>query len=190
MKMIGALVDDGVSVVFSASNLGGDGSDATTSLECTHPAPGVVCVASYNDMDIGSRTGSISPTSSRGDIGDPRTWPDISAPGSVIVSTCRVTLPVCTAYGEERSPDSLYAILSGTSMAAPHVSGVIALLYQARPSLTPAQVEDVVEDTAYKFRWGAPYEPDPFNGNDKSSFEKGHGLIDALAAIRKILAEH
>jgi subtilisin family serine protease len=77
--------------------------------------------------------------------------------------------------------------MSGTSMAARHITGIIAMLYQIAPKLSPAQVEDMLEDTAHKFRWGAPYVRDPHNRDDTSSFEKGHGLVDALAAVRKAL---
>jgi serine protease AprX len=183
--MIEALVADGVTVVFSAGNSGGDGSGAETSLECASPTRGVICVANYDDMDMGLRSGSISPQSSRGMVGDPGTWPDISAPGSAITSTCRRTLPVCNLLGG--GPDDDYATLSGTSMAAPHVSGIVAQLLQVRPSLTPRRVEDVLEDTAYQFEWGAAYERDPLNPGHTSSFEKGHGLVDVLTAIRWVL---
>ena len=185
-KMIELLVDEGVTVVFSAGNSGGDGAEATTSLECTIPKPGVVCVANYDDADLGRRDGSISTGSSRGLATDPSTWPDVSAPGSTITSTCRATLPVCNFFGGGPRPETYYATLSGTSMAAPHVSGIVAQLLQADPSLTPAEIEDVLEDTALKFDWGARYGRDPRNRDDSSSFEKGHGLVDVLAAIRSL----
>ena len=186
-KMIDLLVEDGVTVVFSAGNSGGDGSSTQTSLECANPTPGVICVANYDDVDLGGREGSLSPQSSRGRLGDPSTWPDISAPGSTITSTCRRTLPVCNFFGGGSSPEEFYATLSGTSMAAPHVAGIAAQLLQVAPSLSPRRIEDLLEDTAHMFTSGAPYERDPSNPSHRSSFDKGHGLVDVLAAIRLLL---
>ncbi len=185
-KMIDLLVAEGITVVFSAGNAGGDGSEVRTSLECATPTPGVVCVANYDDMDLGERGGSISQTSSRGVPHDPSTWPDVSAPGSTITSTCRPTLPVCNFFGGGERAGEFYATLSGTSMAAPHVAGIVAQLLQVRRSLTPGEIEDVLEDTAYEFEWGAPYRRDPANPDGASSFEKGHGLVDVLAAVRSL----
>jgi serine protease AprX len=198
-KLQEELVGAGVSVVFAAGNAGGAGASATTSGECVNPTPGIVCVANYNDGNTGTRDGSLSSSSSRGHQNQPDTWPDISAPGTSIVSTCRATLPVC-ALGLRPATPNTYSTSSGTSMAAPHVSGIIAQLYQANPSLTPAEIEFVIKDTAYKFAFGASYvkiEPDdprlceacrefPVHPGS-TSFDKGHGLIDALEAVREVL---
>jgi serine protease AprX len=152
------------------------------------PTPGNVCVASYNDGDTGTQDGSLSSFSSRGRADDPTTWPDLSAPGSTIVSTCRLTLPVCSAHlAPQLDPPNSYSELSGTSMAAPHIAGILAQLYQVDPTLTPARVEDVLEDTAFKFTAGAPYESDPFNADDRSSFDRGHGLVGVVAAVQALL---
>ena len=184
-KLQDALVAEGVTLVFAAGNSGGGlGAAPATTAECINPTPGVICVANYNDLGTGSRSGVIDGTSSRGQRARPSTWPDISAPGTGIVSTCRVTLPVCdtgTPINDE------YFAMSGTSMAAPHVAGIVAQMLQADPTLSPAQIEEVLEDTAHKFRWGTPYGryPDATNPDDESSFEKGHGLVDARAAVER-----
>ena len=189
-KLQDALIKAGVTVVFAAGNNGGNGSTPTTFAECINPTPGLVCVANYDDRNTGTRSGSISSSSSRGKTNEPVNWPDISAPGTSIVATCRITLPVCHAGGGMVSnPANLYATMSGTSMAAPHVSGIIAQLLQVDPTLTPAEVENILEDTAHKFEWGSAYGlfTDPFNPDNTSSFEKGHGLVDALAAVQSVL---
>src|SRR5439155_14897230 len=64
-----------------------------------------------------------------------------------------------------------YYFMSGTSMAAPHVSGAAALLLQRKPSLTPAQVRDALTRTALDL--GAP-------GRDP---QYGAGLLDIAAAV-------
>jgi serine protease AprX len=182
-KMQDALVDEGVTLVFAAGNSGGGlGAVPTTMAGCINPTPGVICVANYNDLDNGSRDGVIDGSSSRGQRTQAGTWPDIAAPGTNIISTCRPSLPVC-ATGAQVNDE--YFKLSGTSMAAPEVAGIVAQMLQADPSLTPAEIEDLLEDTAHKFRWGSPYGrfEDPTNPDDESSFEKGHGLVDALAAV-------
>jgi hypothetical protein len=57
-----------------------------------------------------------------------------------------------------------------------------------QPSLTPAAIEDVLEDTAYRFASGAAYEPDlPARNDGYTSFDKGHGLVDATAAVATLL---
>lgn len=190
-KMQDALVEAGVTVVFAAGNDGGNGGRATTSAQCNNPTPGILCVANYNDANSGTRKGAINPTSSRGAKEDPKTWPDISAPGSTIVSTCRITLPVCwLGEGQQDPPSNSFASMSGTSMAAPHVTGIVAQLVQVNPKLTPAEIENLLEDTAYKFVFGERYglHRDPFNRDDSSSFDKGHGLVDALTAVEVLLA--
>ena len=185
VKLQNALIKAGVTVVFAAGNSGGDGTSQRTSAQCANPKPGLVCVANYDDKDKGTREGKIDGSSSRGDTEEPVTWPDVAAPGTNIISTCRATLPVCHAhFGYRSNPPNAYAALSGTSMAAPHVAGVIAQMYQVNPRLRPARVEDILEDTAYKFSWGAKYKRDPFNRDDKGSFVKGHGLVDAMAAVK------
>jgi len=185
-----ALVADGVTVVAAAGNAGGgSGFEATTVGECINPTPGVVCVANYSDGNSGTREGGINGSSSRGRWFSPETWPDIAAPGSAIVATCREHLPVCGLLDESGGANPNYATLTGTSMAAPNVSGIIAQLYQADPSLTPAAVEDLLEDTAHKFAWGSEYGLfiDETNPQNSSSFEKGHGLVDVLTAVRVAL---
>jgi serine protease AprX len=201
-KLQNAVIADGVTVVFAAGNSGGTGANPTTSVQCVNTTPGNVCVASTYDRDAGDRNGPVSSFSSRGkadntttpaDEADPATWPDISAPGQFIVSTCRYTLPVCWAHaGQVGDPPNAYSELSGTSMAAPHISGIVAQLYQVKPGLTPAQVEDFLEDSAYKFsfdqadNFDASYSADPFNPDDASSFDKGHGIVDVVAAVRMV----
>jgi serine protease AprX len=188
--LIRQLVDRGVTVVFAAGNAGGNGSADQTSPESKNPTPGVISVANYNDANTGTRAGSLNSGSSRGRTGQHNTYPDISAPGTSITSTCSKTMAVC-AVGPTSSnaepPTTVwqphYDNLSGTSMAAPHVAGTAALLYQAVPGITPAQVEDMMQDTALKFTAGASYEADPENPGGTTSVDKGAGLLNVPALL-------
>ncbi|MDQ4005153.1 MAG: S8 family serine peptidase, partial [Actinomycetota bacterium] len=188
-KLSDALVGEGITVVFAAGNSDGDGTTINTNPYGNNDTEGVISVANYFDDDEGNRNAALDSSSSRGKSDQPETWPDVSAPGTLITSTCRPTKPVCNLPIGVPSPaySPNYTILAGTSMAAPHTAGIISLLYQADPSITPAQVEDVLEDNAHKFTAGAPYQNDPANPDDTSSFDKGHGLVDARLSALEVL---
>ena len=64
------------------------------------------------------------------------------------------------------------------------VAGIAAQVLQVAPSLTPAEVEDLLEDTAEAFAASGPYESDPANPGSPISFDAGHGLVDAVAAVQ------
>jgi serine protease AprX len=65
--------------------------------------------------------------------------------------------------------------MSGTSMATPHVAGVIALMLEANPHLTPAQVKDIIERTATNMAGRLPW-------------EAGMGHLNAYAAVAEAAA--
>ena len=88
-------------------------------------------------------------------------WVDVSAPGSSIWNT----------YWTTADPNT-YSFMSGTSMAAPHVAGLAALIWSANASLTPAQVRAILQETAIDK--GAPGF-DPYYG---------WGRINAAAAVQ------
>lgn len=184
-----ALVARGITVVAAAGNSGGDGTQALTTDGCVNTTPGIICVANYDDAQTGTREGSLAASSSRGAAGDAGSWPDISAPGTGITSTCRLTLWQYVTHGSPvQDPPNLYSSASGTSIAAPHVTGIVTQVLQALPSLTPAEVEHLLEATAYKFDGGGGgYVEDPLHPGGMSSFDKGHGLVDALAAVEAAL---
>lgn len=184
VKLQRALAAEGVVTVWAAGNDGGDGSTSLTNPPGQDPTGGVISVASYFDQNTGTRNGTVSDFSSRGASGDASTWPDISAPGEAIVSSCRLYLPICaTGLAPENGPGLLdvgtFNTISGTSMAAPHIAGIVAQLFQANPNATPAQIESALKSTAHKFSNGAPY----VGG---SSYDKGYGLVDVVAAASAV----
>ncbi|UZN23729.1 S8 family serine peptidase [bacterium 3DAC] len=90
--------------------------------------------------------------------------PDISAPGLAITSAVA------------SSPDA-YATSSGTSMAAPHVAGAVALLKQAYPDATPAQIKEALMNHAQvMFSKNKPWQISPR--------KQGAGRLDIPAAIK------
>jgi len=179
-------------MVWAAGNDGGDGSKSLTNPPAQDPTGGVISVASYNDQGSGTRSGPVSTFSSRGVQTDPSTWPDISAPGQNIVGACRAYLLICsTGLKPQNGPGILdvgsYNTLSGTSMAAPQISGIVALLFQADPAATPAGIEQALKSTALRYSNGAPYQR---VGGYLTSFDKGTGLVDAVAAAEELGAHH
>lgn len=140
-----ALRAAGIVPVFSAGNYG--------PLESTITAPG----SFRESIAVGAtdRDDWIARFSSRG----PSPWeeikPELCAPGVGIVSTL---------------PGGGLGQMSGTSMAAPHVSALTALLRQANPALTVDELEAVMLDTAH-----------PLGGVQPNN-DFGWGLADAYAA--------
>jgi thermitase len=102
----------------------------------------------------------------------------VSAPGASIFSTYRTSLGAPT-----------YATISGTSMAAPHVSGLAGLLTAQGPTMTPAEFEEVLARSSEKV--GADLYPSLTYGADPNGVcagctwhpYYGYGEIDALAAL-------
>ncbi len=131
-----ALRSAGIFVVASAGNDG--------------PACGTVTdpIAIYDEVfSVGAvdERNELAPFSSAGPVtvdGSGRTKPDILAPGVQVLSAM---------------PESSYAELSGTSMAGPHVAGVVALIWSANPKLIGDidRTEQILIETAAPFSNGA-----------------------------------
>lgn len=93
--------------------------------------------------------GQLAPFSARGPTRDGRIKPDLTAPGTAIVSTLAQNSEV--AQSEQLLvPGREYVAMQGTSMAAPHVTGAVALLLQAKPYLTSEEIFDQLTSTALR----------------------------------------
>lgn len=172
------LYDRGIVTVFSAGNSGPGESTITGNYK---KAPWVITVAA------GTKQGKLASFSSRGlkdkgntvtVDGDQWTWedrPTVTAPGQDIIST-RVASPI-TALGADKDLELIepahlpyYTTMSGTSMAAPHVAGIVALILEANPKLSPLEVKQIIQDTAT-------------NMPGFEAWEVGAGYINAYAAV-------
>ncbi len=140
---------DGLNVVFSAGNRGTE--DEALNMFCQ--APWVLCVA--NVLDNGGWSESSSVGKSSGTY-RPYAHPDVAAPGTYITATGSTassdgSAPTGTIgglFGGGSASQELYETRTGTSMAAPHVAGAMALLLVANPDLSPDQIMDILTETA------------------------------------------
>lgn len=192
----------GVLVVFAAGNDGG-GPDGAK-LSGNSQSPYVMGVAAYNDVN-GQLAGFSSRGSSAAPLPDPATWtpesepvnghrrPDIAAPGVSVWSARTLTGGTSSGIPRANLNDVLgggssgfvpYAIMSGTSMATPHVAGAAALLFGACPQAPVLDVMRALKSGANEFlvkKTGG--------GATAEAFEVGYGGLDARAAVDSLLAQ-
>ncbi|HEU5326187.1 MAG TPA: S8 family serine peptidase [Candidatus Limnocylindria bacterium] len=164
-----AMYDAGITVVFAASNSGGPNT-----LNPYSASPWVLSVAA------GTKDRALADFSSRGRIEGP--WdrraaqrsdtgiyrPSVTAPGQEIEAAKSATATLMAPGVDPEYP--MYTYADGTSMATPHVAGTIALMLDARPTLSPQNVIDIIEGTADNM---PAYE----------MFEVGLGYLDAYESV-------
>ena len=95
----------------------------------------------YTQKDL--TVGMIASFSSMGPTRDGRVKPDVVAPGMFIASARASTIPQSSS-----DPDAFHRVLAGTSMATPHVAGVVALMLQYDPSLPATIIPGILRTTA------------------------------------------
>jgi serine protease AprX len=182
--------DRNITVVFAAGN---DGPTKDT-YNTYAKAPWVIGVAA------GGKEGDLADFSSRGvsrdirlsndDPNDDFNAPTITAPGtgriyetnaakftSAIVSTRSTSNLVANGLDADTElPPAyipFYTQISGTSMATPYIAGVVALLLDADPTLSPDQIRDILTSTASKMP-------------GREEWEVGAGFVNAYAAVDKV----
>jgi serine protease AprX len=174
-------VEAGVVVVTAAGNLGLNAQRRAQYGGITAPgnAPWVLTVgASSHNGTINRADDTMAPFSSRGpSYIDATAKPDVVAPGVGIESLADAssflfaTHPSARLWGTVDTATQPYLSLTGTSMAAPVVTGTVALMYQANPSLTPNLVKAILQYTAeHKSRY-----------NDLT---QGAGFLNARGAVQ------
>ena len=132
------------------------------------------------------KDGDMEPSSSWGTLYDGRSFPHIAAPGTNVISS------INSYNTEESDPDVTYysttkdgrdyhfAGYTGTSMSTPAISGVVALWLEADPTLTVDKARTIAMETAIV---------DDNVMNAVFPVQFGAGKVDALAGLKRVLAE-
>ena len=157
--------------IFVAVSAGNDGPGCST---LTNPPAIYDSAFSVGAVDQG---GNMAPFSSRGPVAvdqSGRVKPDISAPGVDVISSL---------------PGGTYGAESGTSMAGPHLAGVVALMWSANPGLVGNidRTEQILIQTAKPYT-GAEPSGECFTGGSPND-AYGYGIVDAYAAVKMALGK-
>jgi hypothetical protein len=190
-RILNEAMDAGIVVSVAAGNDGPD-NDGLSGMGSSNLAITVGATDDINTVDREDDT--VASYSSRGPRrdnadGNPlnELKPEISAPGTNIIQAegC-VTSGLCNNFlGGGASENGYTGRGSGTSYATPSVTGIIALMLEANPQLSPLEVKEILKITAE--RRGEPTQPDvdPFWNRDF-----GWGMADALAATELSMYLH
>ena len=150
--------------------------DSNSSVTVPGTSPDIVTVGAYTTREVENdpaQLDTLASFSSRGPTFLPAFTgikPDISAPGKTIASarSYNSNAPLVDGHPE-------ISLMQGTSMAAPHITGVIALMLEADPDLTPKKVKKILQESARH---------DAYTGQTPNH-HWGYGKVDALAAVTR-----
>jgi hypothetical protein len=107
----------------------------------------------------------------RGPRSDGREKPEVSAPGTAIESARHDTI-------------NNYTMRVGTSMSAPHVSGLASIILEEKPEINPGSLKDLLIRTAHR-----PADPLPDVQNPTWDADWGYGLVDGYQAIWQVTGQ-
>ena len=173
---------------YTVSDIGSTRSALTVGAYTTKVSFRNISGATYSFT--GAVRGKLAGFSSHGPTADGRIKPDITAPGLGVTSAISSYDPGFLSTGSEYSsliqshPDAAsgrnagYGIFAGTSMASPCASGIVAMMLQQNPSLTPDEVKTIINATAIKDTFTSVTLP--ATGTNLW----GHGKINAYKALR------
>jgi minor extracellular serine protease Vpr len=117
----------------------------------------------------------LAPFSGGGPTRDMRIKPDITAPGRYVGSA----LSADASYFERsRLKDAGYVVLAGTSISTPHVTGIVALMLEANPSLNTEDILSIIKKSARSDEYAY----------DLPNNDWGWGKVNALEAVREAAA--
>lgn len=181
-QAINQLVDSGVVAVVAAGNHGaGPDPDAPTPVSVLgsilEPAHAQNCIAVGSTHREAPHAFGVTWTSSRGPTLDGRAKPDVVGPGEWITSAATGLVAAQAGFTGRDPTESgylTYAEQSGTSMAAPHVSGVIAAFLSARPEFIgkPDRVKELLLASATDL--------------GRLPFAQGAGLVDLMRMLSSV----
>ena len=158
---VDSAVDAGISVVIAAGNEGSE--DELASIGSPASADKAITVGATNGSN------NIASFSSRGPSFDYKVDPDVVAPGVQIIAPLAPGCVIELAYESLVNVElGDYITFSGTSMAAPVVSGAVALLKQQYPKATPAAIRAALQESSINM-----YEP---------LYSQGSGLVNVANA--------
>jgi uncharacterized repeat protein (TIGR02543 family) len=142
------------------------------------PKSATITFPSTLDTPIAKQGDELAGFSSTGPVKDWTIKPDVVAPGVDISSTVPFDVwePQAGVSLENRDYKYAYELMSGTSMATPHVAGISALILAANPDYTPADVKTALMNTAKDINT---------DSKTYSVYQVGAGRVDPARAIKE-----
>lgn len=141
---------------------------------------GTIAVAAYSSNPRGTSIGGARASfSSIGPTIDGRIKPEVAAPGVNVMSS------ISSFATEDFSSSNLvsfegrdypFAALSGTSMSSPMVTGIVALMLEANPNLSPSRIKQILKETSRQ---------DYYTTENIPNYSWGWGKVSALDAVKR-----
>lgn len=188
----------GNQTAFTGNGINGwmNGDKLHTISEIGGTGKGIISVGAYvskneytnisdEKINTGGTLEDIAVFSSLGPTSDGRMKPDITAPGESVISSYSSIVAIEPSQKPFLVFETIinkskyyYGAMNGTSMAAPHVTGILATWLEAKPDLTPDEVRSILAETSMK---------DSFTGTSANN-SWGNGKIDAWNGLKSVMS--